>query len=408
MLVRRVFQLGIIFILVATLRAQTAAPAEGTRENALALEQQGKNVEAEEAWRTFLKVHPSDPEPYAHLGVLEARQEHYKAAVADYRKALARGPGLPGLRLNLGLALFKSGDLKGAIQEFQPLLNQTPESSPDNLRLTILVGMAHYGLGEYAQAAPYLKSATERDPNNLELLLALEHSYLWSKQTKDVMDVYQHILSLNAESAEADMLAGEALDEMSDRQGAVKMFRAAIAANPKDADAYFGLGILLHMQMKFAEALPEFQAAVDNAPADARARVYLADCYIHQNDNQHAQPELERALKDDPTIEMGQLDLGGILAAQGHDDAAVTHYIAATKLAPQDAEPHWRLSRLYREMGQTDKAREETVLVGKLKTQEYQSLHDQVQAAANARHALEQQSSPDQQSTPQQQSPPQQ
>jgi Flp pilus assembly protein TadD len=111
---------------------------------------------------------------------------------------------------------------------------------------------------------------------------------------------------------------------------------------------------------------------------------------------------LERALKDDPTIEMGQLDLGGILAAQGHDEAAVAHFTAAAKLAPQDAEPHWRLSRLYREMGQTDKAREETVLVGKLKTQEYQSLHDQVQAAANARHALEQQSSPPQQSPPQQ------
>ncbi|HUB53255.1 MAG TPA: tetratricopeptide repeat protein, partial [Terracidiphilus sp.] len=114
------------------------------------------------------------------------------------------------------------------------------------------------------------------------------------------------------------------------------------------------------------------------------------------------QPLLERALKDDPSNELGHLDLGGILAAQGHNDAAVTHYVEAAKLAPNDAEPHWRLSRLYRLMGQTEKAREEVALVGKLKTQEYQSLHDQVAAAAKARHALEEGSSPEQQSPPQQ------
>ena len=41
------------------------------------------------------------------------------------------------------------------------------------------------------------------------------------------------ILSLDAESAEADMLAGEALDEMKDRNGAIEQFRAAIKVNPK-------------------------------------------------------------------------------------------------------------------------------------------------------------------------------
>jgi Flp pilus assembly protein TadD len=47
------------------------------------------------------------------------------------------------------------------------------------------------------------------------------------------MAVYKEILALNADSAEADMLAGEALDEKGDDAGAIEQFRAAAKADPK-------------------------------------------------------------------------------------------------------------------------------------------------------------------------------
>ena len=101
--------------------------AEDQRQTAIALEQQGNASAAETAWRAFLKDHPSDSEAYAHLGFLEARQEHYTEAVTFYRKALALNPAMPGLRLNLGLALFKSGELKEAIQTFKSSLKSAAE-----------------------------------------------------------------------------------------------------------------------------------------------------------------------------------------------------------------------------------------------------------------------------------------
>jgi len=171
------------------------------RKTAFALEQQGKNAEAETAWRAVLQGHPANAEAYAHLGFLEARQERYTEAVPLYRKALTLNPAMPGLRLNLGLSLFKSGAPKQAIQTFLPLLKSAPPSSPEALRLTTLIGLAHYGLGEYATAVPYLKQATAADPQNLPFRLALAHSCLWSKQYQCVLDVYKEILSLNAESA---------------------------------------------------------------------------------------------------------------------------------------------------------------------------------------------------------------
>lgn len=354
------------------------------RQAALALEQQSKIPEAEAAWRAYSKAHPADPEPWAHLGLLEARQAHYAEAIPLYRRALRMNPNVPGLRLNLGLALFKGGRAKEAIPEFATLLKAAPRESPEAQRLRLLIGMAHYGLGEYAEAVPYLKEAAARDRQNLELRIALAHSCLWSKQYPCVMDTYKEILTLNAESAEADMLAGEALDAMRDDAGALAQFEAAEKANPKEPFVHFAVGYLLLMQKRFSEAIPEFQADLGDDPAHAQARVLLADCYIHLEDNQHAQVELERALRDDPTSEPGHLDLGIIYAAQGRNEDALAQYREAIKLNPNDADPHWRLARLYQATGQADKARAESVLVGKMKKQAHQSLYEQISGQGKA------------------------
>src|SRR5271170_4887508 len=194
-------------------QSRASSALNDPRAAAFALEQQGETSEAEAAWRAIAKVHPSDAEAYAHLGFLESHQEHYKQAVPLYRKALTLNPEMPGLQMNLGLALFKDGELREAIATFTPLLKNEPASSPEALRIATLIGIGHYGLGEFAAAVPDLKEAAASDPQNLSFRLMLAQSCLASKQYPCVLDVYHEILVLNAESAEADMLAGEALDE---------------------------------------------------------------------------------------------------------------------------------------------------------------------------------------------------
>jgi tetratricopeptide (TPR) repeat protein len=333
------------------------APSAPTRDQAAALEQQGNFPEAEIAWRQVLKAQPASAEAYAHLGFLEARQEHYKDAVPLYRKALALNPSMPGLHLNLGLALFKGGEPKAAIQQFQ--LVKPKAGSPEAQRVAILLGMAHYGQGEYADAVPYLKQAAVSDPQNLELRLALAHSCLWSKQYQCVLDTYHEILTLNAESAEADMLAGEAEDEMKEYDGAIEQFRAAVKANPNEPDVHFGLGYILWTQRRYAEAEPEFKAELANNPNHAQSLAYLGDTEIQLNHPELAPPYLEKARGIEASIELPHLDLGILYADAGRNDEALTEMKAAAKLAPDDINVHWRLGRLYRTMGQKELANAE-------------------------------------------------
>jgi tetratricopeptide (TPR) repeat protein len=335
-------------------RAQ-AADATGV---ALTLEQQGKNVEAEAAWRAVLKTHPASAEAYGHLGLLEAREQNYKEAVPLYRKALALDPAMPGLRLNLGLALFKSEQLKEAIQEFTLLKAKAPDS-PEVQRLNILIGMAHYGLGEYAAAARFLKQAAAVDTQNLELRLALAHSCLWSKQYQCVLDTYHEMLTLNAESAEADMLAGEAEDALKNYKGAIAEFRAAVKVDPKEPEVHFGLGYILWTQREYEEAATEFQAELANDPNQVRALVYLGDTQMQLNHPELAPPLLEKAAKLDAKLELAHLDLGILYSDAGQNNDALRELATAEKLAPTDVNVHWRLGRLYRTMGRRVEAKAE-------------------------------------------------
>lgn len=327
--------------------------------SALTLEQEGKTSEAEAAWKVLADRDPKSPTAWAHLGLLEARQGHYTEAIAFYRRAMALSPSMPGLRLNLGLALFKEGNYKDALSDFAPLLKEQTASASEIQRLTVLIGMSHYGLGEYAAAIPFLREASSRDSSNLPLLLTLAHSCLLSKQYPCVLDAYHRLVALNADSAEAHILVGEALDEMKDTAGATQEFRAAVKADPKQPNAHFGLGYLLWKQEQYPEAATEFQAELANAPGYTQAMVYLADSYIQMNKMDKARPLLEGIVKGNPTLALAQLDLGIVDAESGRNAEALKELKAAAALRPKDVNVHWRLGRLYRTMGNTAEAKKQ-------------------------------------------------
>jgi tetratricopeptide (TPR) repeat protein len=339
--------------------AQPAPSVAAERDAAHALEQQGDFAGAEATWQTILRSHPASAEAFAHIGFLESQQQHYGDAVVYYRKAAAIDPSIPGLKMNLGLALFKGGDMREAAHVFLTLYPHVPTGSPDAQRLQLLLGMAYYGGREYAAAVPWLRKAMASDPQNLPYRLVLAHACLWSRQYKCVLEIYHQILSLNAESAEADMLAGEAYDEMRDHQDAIEQFRNAAKADPNYPGVHFGLGYLLWCQSQFQDAAQQFQLESRNSPGDAEALAYWADSVVRLNQPNAARPLVERALRLSSGQEMPWLDLGILDAAAGDNETAFHDFQQAARIAPSDVQVHWRLARLYQSMGRRAEAHTE-------------------------------------------------
>jgi len=361
--------------------AQAAGKADDPRQAAIQFEEQGDIPKAQTEWEAVLNRHPQDAEAHAHLGLLEARQEHYNEALTHYRKALVLNPDMPGLRLNLGLALFKAGKMKDAAITFLPILKNLPPDSQESLRVTTLIGLARYGAGDYTGAVPFLKKAVAADAQNLPFRLTLAQSCLWSKQYQCVLDVYHEIVNLNENSAEADMLAGQALDEMKDRPAAVEQFRAAVKADPKLPDVHFGLGYLLWAQLKFDEAAKELEAELSNNPDHAQALTYLADCHIQLNNPEPAMTLLKKAVKLDPKIELAHVDLGVLYANAGKNDDALLELKTAEKLDPDDQNVHWRLGRFYKSVGKKSEAEVEFQKTRTLQKAADKSIFDKLHSA---------------------------
>jgi tetratricopeptide (TPR) repeat protein len=294
----------------------------------------------------------------------------------------------------VGLALFKSGDLKEAILDFTALLKSKPSTSPEAQRLTALLGLAHYGVGNFAAAVPYLRTAAANDPQNLQFRLLLAHSCLSARQFPCVLDTYKQILALNAESAEADMLAGEALDEMRNHGAAIEQFRAAVKADPREPNVHFGLGYLLWTQNQFEEAAREFQAELANVPDSAQALAFLADCDMQLDRSDEALPLIQRAIAIDPKLARAHLDIGILDIDAGHPEDAIRELKAAARLTPEDPAPHWRLARLYQSMGNKAEANVEFQKTSSLHKAANDTIFSKLKAAQEKNKAPDDRSAP--------------
>jgi len=73
--------LGALWIVISGTAILSAQ--DGSAQKALALERQGQNAEAEQAWQSIARSNPQNAEAFAHLGLIEARQEHYDDAIAN-------------------------------------------------------------------------------------------------------------------------------------------------------------------------------------------------------------------------------------------------------------------------------------------------------------------------------------
>ena len=133
-----------------------------------ALEQQGKFEQAEAAWRAVMNAHSGRRRGLCSPGRRGIPTGALQAAVPLYRKALELNPSTPGFADEPRAGSLQRRRTEGCDPGIHASLKSEPASSPDAQRVTALLGIAEYGLGNYAQAIPYLNTAAANDPQNLQ------------------------------------------------------------------------------------------------------------------------------------------------------------------------------------------------------------------------------------------------
>ena len=131
-------------------------------------------AEAGEHYRKALSIYPDQPDLFDDMGALLAREGKTKEAIDYFQRALLLGVNDPALaRTNLALTLQAQGDLKGAIEQFDRVIQGNPLSSAAHFNK----GNALYLAGQIKDAIREYSRALEIDPRNagarknLDLLL---------------------------------------------------------------------------------------------------------------------------------------------------------------------------------------------------------------------------------------------
>ena len=210
-------------------------------------------------------------------------------AVTALRQAVALAPANAFTHLNLGTALFQTGDAGGALSEFT-----------EAARLDPALAKAHYGAGIVREAAGHddeaiaaFTRAAAADPSLLEAQLSLADA-------------------LRRNGRDADAIAH---------------YTVVINANPSASPAHFGLAMALVHARRYVEArdaLARASTTFSDQPgfAHALARVLAAAPDDRARDGARALTITEGLLRSQRTVELAQT-MAMALAEVGRFDEAV-------------------------------------------------------------------------------------
>jgi len=241
----------------------------------------------------------------------DARQEYELCVTLD--------PKMPEAQLNLGILLLE----KLPAEAVAPL-RKAVELLPSQSHPRYLLGLAQERSGDLSGAAESFQGATRLDPKDVDSLTRLGQVLLRLGRPAEAESKFRAALELQPKSPEALQGLAQSLDQQKKPQ-AVDAYRNYLALQPEDKGARSRLIHLLIEQQKYDEAVAE------------------------NVKNNSGQPQTVEDLKLRADIEINQNKL----------DEAIATLRQAIALAPNDAQLHGGLGRIYLQQHQFADAEKE-------------------------------------------------
>jgi tetratricopeptide (TPR) repeat protein len=261
-------------------------------KNALALFQQAQGLE------------PGAPDIDYYIGEVYRGQGSYRTARDEYQKAINKdanfAPAFLGrARANLSLnpTADVSKDLDEAIildphfaeayiERGKYLLPANPsaaeadfeaalELTPDSALVYYYLAEAQLGLGENAAALESAQRANQMDITLIPVYLALAQAYIATGQSEQAVSVLQTYNVYAPGDTSAFLALGTAYNAAGQSQDAINILDKAIAANRKNAEAYFQRGYAYFTLQKANLAEADFRLAVAYDPRDFDSQLDL-------------------------------------------------------------------------------------------------------------------------------------
>jgi len=268
-----------------------------------------------------------DQPPEIALAEKAIEKSDFTSAETFLKKALATDPDNKEkwsyqAWFDLGFVLNRLGRADDSIAAYRKSVAAKPDVFESNLNLGLMLERTHNSEAEqYLRAATTLKPTAHVEEGQARAWLSLAH-----------------------------------LLENRDPAQALAAYRKAAELTPNDPEPHISAGLLNERQKDFPAAETEYKQVLVLDPHSTEAAIGLTNIYMKSGRLADAEPLLrhltaERA--DDAGI---QLQLGGVLAAEGKKDDAIAELQTALKLSPSDAGAERDLADLLASAGKNDQA----------------------------------------------------
>lgn len=214
------------------------------------------------------------------------------------RERLARAQA----HFNHGEALTRSGDLKGAVEEYRKALLFSPDEQ--TYRLSLAVDLVN--MGNLDEARSHLEELLQDEPTNGLVNLMLARVALKENKQKDAVDFYQravygywpHERIPERHQARWELVA---LLEKEGRRNELigELLQLYANAPPNDEKEKARIGFLLLNYGAVSDALNVFRELARDAPRYVESHHGLGQAYLDSGDFLSARRELQRAIHID-------------------------------------------------------------------------------------------------------------
>lgn len=353
-------------------------PSDIRNNNALGLWllRRGKFVESEPLFRAAIKrqternPNPYDGEPLYNLGLSLKFQGRMDEAYDAFYKATWNGAWQDSGYFSLARISCTRGDFATALDEIdKSLLRNGNNMLGRHLKTAVL---RHLGLRDRARAFAaesleidtfnfgclfelYLLSGEESDLEACASLMRSD-SHNWEEVALDYLDA-----GLYEETERVLLAARKYCRNVSPMVFYYLGYSRQLAGNAAGAAEAFTAGAAQEPGTCFPnrlEAILALQAAVAANPRDAKAWYYLGDLWYDKRQHADAISAWERSVEIDPTFPTALRNLSlGYFNKQGRYDEAVTLLERAYALDPSDARILMELDQLYKRLNRPHEER---------------------------------------------------
>jgi Tfp pilus assembly protein PilF len=349
----------------------------------------------------------------ARRGQQALREGRFHEAVPELEKAARLAPKVPELRANLAFAYYFSGRPADAARACLEALRLNPRLT----RVLDILGASLAESGQCRQSLPYLdkdyphiadhhlKKIAGSDAVRCAMVLgqpnrAVDWIRLLQRDFQDDPQVLylstrvysdlstaasQRLLATAPGSIYAHLLNAEVLDLQGKSNDALAEYRKVLSLDPRHPDAHYEIGRLLLAGANGPEgreeARREFEEELKIDPGNGDAEFQLGQMALEARQWPEAEKYFRRALRLEPRSFAALVGLANSFISQGRSAEALEPLQQAVKLSPDNPQPHYLLSFVYRRMGRNRDADHEMAL--------YQQAHDKVeQTQMNVRRGL--------------------